>query len=85
MPTIQRSPPASSVRYFELPDVREPDLASQRDVVGAYLAAARDGDFEALLAVLGPQVVLRPDGGLVRSGFSREVRDASAVACSIQC
>jgi RNA polymerase sigma-70 factor (ECF subfamily) len=38
---------------------RDPDLALQRDVVGAFLAAARDGDFEALLAVLDPDVVFR--------------------------
>ena len=39
------------------------DLADQRRVVDAFLAAARAGDFEALLAVLDPDVVLRTDGG----------------------
>ncbi len=56
------------------------DLARQREVVDAFLAAARDADFEALLATLDPDVVLRSDGGLVRPGLSREVRGARAVA-----
>jgi RNA polymerase sigma factor (sigma-70 family) len=59
------------------PDV---DLARQREVVDAYLAAAREGDFEALLAVLDPDVVLRADAGPDRPGASREVRGARAVA-----
>jgi RNA polymerase sigma factor (sigma-70 family) len=57
------------------------DLAGQRAVVGAFLAAARGGDFDALVAVLDPQVVLRADRGPV-SGASREVRGARAVAAS---
>ena len=56
------------------------DLARQREVVDAFFAASRDGDFETLLAVLDPDVVLRIDGGAVRAGLSREVRGAAAVA-----
>src|ERR671917_501471 len=56
------------------------NLPHQREVVDAFLAAAHGGDFEALLAVLDPDVVLRSDGGLVRPGLSREVRGARAVA-----
>jgi len=56
------------------------DLARQREVVDAFFAAARDGDFEALVAVLDPDVVLRADVGAVPAGASREVRGASAVA-----
>lgn len=41
----------------------DPDPTRQREVVDAYLAAARDGDFDALVAVLHPDVVLRADGG----------------------
>jgi RNA polymerase sigma factor (sigma-70 family) len=41
----------------------DPDLAQQRKVVGAFLAAARAGDFEALVAVLDPDVVFRVDAG----------------------
>ena len=56
------------------------DLARQRDVVDAFLAAARGGDFDALLAVLDPDVVLRADRAAVPSGAPREVRGAAAVA-----
>ena len=56
------------------------DLTRQREVVDAFLAAARGGDFDTLLAVLDPDVVLRSDGGVVRAGLSREVRGATAVA-----
>ena len=55
-------------------------LARQREAVDAFLAASREGDFGALLAVLDPDVVLRIDGGAVRAGLSREVRGARAVA-----
>jgi RNA polymerase sigma factor (sigma-70 family) len=58
--------------------IPDADLETQREVVDAFLAAARDGDFEALLEVLDPDVVLRADLGL--AGESREVRGARAVA-----
>jgi RNA polymerase sigma factor (sigma-70 family) len=60
--------------------VPDADLATQREVVDAFLAASRDGDFDTLLAVLDPDVVLRIDGGAVRAGLSREVRGAAGVA-----
>ncbi len=56
------------------------DLTRQRQVVDAFLAASRDGDFDALLAVLDPDVVLRADAVAVKSGASSELRGASAVA-----
>ncbi len=56
------------------------DLTGQREVVDAFLAASRGGDFEALLAVLDPDVVLRADRAAVQAGASREVRGAAAVA-----
>ena len=43
--------------------VPDADITRQRRVVDAFLAAARGGDFEALLAVLDPDVVLRADAG----------------------
>jgi RNA polymerase sigma-70 factor (ECF subfamily) len=55
------------------------DLARQREVVDAFLAAARGGDFDALVAVLDPDVVLRIDRGALRPGASREVRGVPAV------
>ncbi len=60
--------------------VADADLATQREVVEAFLAASREGDFDALLAVLDPDVVLRADRGAVPAGASREVRGAEAVA-----
>jgi RNA polymerase sigma factor (sigma-70 family) len=58
--------------------VSDADLDTQREVVDAFLAAAREGDFQALLEVLDPEVVLRVDLGPL--GGSREVRGARAVA-----
>jgi RNA polymerase sigma factor (sigma-70 family) len=58
--------------------VPDADLDTQRKVVDAFLAAAREGDFEALLEVLDPEVVLRADLGA--EGGSREVRGARLVA-----
>jgi RNA polymerase sigma factor (sigma-70 family) len=58
--------------------VPDPDLARQRQVVEAFLAASREGDFEALLAVLDEDVVLRADYG--DAGASRLIRGARAVA-----
>src|SRR5436309_6128216 len=43
--------------------IPDPDLDRQREVVDAFLAASREGDFEALVAVLDPEVVLRQDLG----------------------
>lgn len=59
---------------------RQPDLARRGEVVQAFLAAARDGDFEALLSVLDPDVLLLSDGTAVRKGSPGEVRGATAVA-----
>src|SRR5262249_19645250 len=55
------------------------DRRRQRIVVDAFLAAVQDGNFEALVAVLDPAIVLRADGGAVK-GMSRLVRGAQAVA-----
>jgi RNA polymerase sigma-70 factor (ECF subfamily) len=56
----------------------EADLRNQRRVVDAFLAAARDGDFEALVTLLDPEIVLRADGGSA-TGMSRVVRGAQQV------
>jgi RNA polymerase sigma-70 factor, ECF subfamily len=60
--------------------VPDADLARQRAVVDAFFAAAREGHFDGLLAVLDPGVVLRADRGTVSLGASRVVRGAPAVA-----
>ena len=58
----------------------EHDLARQRRVIDAFFAASRDGDFEALLEVLDPDVELRIDGGILRADGSLVLRGADAVA-----
>src|SRR5438552_15436223 len=58
----------------------ETDLTRQREVVDAFFAAARDGDFDALVAVPDPGVVLRSDGGVVRPAASVLVHGAEEVA-----
>jgi RNA polymerase sigma factor (sigma-70 family) len=58
--------------------VPDMDLTAQWEVVEAFLAAARDGDFDALVAVLDPDVVLRADGGL--TGLSQHLQGAETVA-----
>jgi RNA polymerase sigma-70 factor (ECF subfamily) len=56
------------------------DLSRQREVVDAFLAAAQAGDFDALLAVLDPDVVLRADRGAAAAAALEEVQGARAVA-----
>ena len=58
---------------------RRPDPARQREVLDAFLAAAREGDFGRLLAILDPDVVLRADAGTGPLGPSQVVRGAQAV------
>jgi RNA polymerase sigma factor (sigma-70 family) len=60
--------------------VPDTDLDGQWAVVDAFLAAARDGEFERLLAVLDPDVVVRSDGGALRPELVSTVRGADAVA-----
>ncbi|MEU9210297.1 sigma-70 family RNA polymerase sigma factor [Streptomyces sp. NPDC048415] len=55
------------------------DLAQQREVVDAFLAAAREGDFDALVAVLDPDVVARSEGG-VTAGATAVASGASSFA-----
>lgn len=67
------------VKGAEVP-APDPDLARQRGVVDAFFAAARGGDFDALVAVLDPDVVLRIDAGARRPAASMAIRGAAAVA-----
>ena len=85
-PMVDRSPAAARqlasrarrrVRGAEIPDS---DLTRQRTVVDAFFLAARNGDFDALVAVLHPDVVMRADFGRSRAGASTIVRGAPAVA-----
>lgn len=56
------------------------DLRRQREVVDAFLAAARAGDFEGLLTLLDPECMLRADAGPLMPNLSQAVRGANAVA-----
>jgi RNA polymerase sigma factor (sigma-70 family) len=83
-PIVDRSPDAARQlasrarrRVRAENTVPDADVEAQREVVEAFLAAARDGDFDGLVAVLDPDVVLRQDFGTTAS---REVRGAEAVA-----
>lgn len=61
-------------------ETRPHDLPRQRRVVDAYLAAVREGDFEGLVRVLDPDVVLRADAGASPAGRRVELRGADVVA-----
>jgi hypothetical protein len=86
-PLVDRSPEAArqlasrARRHVQgehtIPDA---DIDTQRQIVAAFLAAARDADFEALLQVLDPDVVLRADLGPLATGTPRQIRGAAAVA-----
>jgi RNA polymerase sigma-70 factor (ECF subfamily) len=84
-PIVDRSPEAARQlasrarrRVHAQRAVPDADLETQREVVGAFLAAARDGDFDRLVEVLDPEVVLRADAG--PAGGSVELRGAATVA-----
>ena len=85
-PIVGRTPAAARqlasrarrrVQGAPVPDV---DLDGQWAVVDAFLAAARHGDFERLMAVLDPDVVVRSDGGAARPELAATIRGAQAVA-----
>ena len=87
-PMVGRSPQAARqlasrsrrrVKGAEIP-APDPDLARQREVVDAFFQAARGGDFDALVAVLDPEVILRTDFGARRPGAPKVFHGAAAVA-----
>jgi RNA polymerase sigma-70 factor (ECF subfamily) len=89
-PIVDRSPDAARQlasrarrRVRGATPVQDDDLAAQWEVVEAFLAASRSGDFEGLVAVLDPDVVLRADGGTI-AGLSHVVHGAEAVARQAQ-
>jgi RNA polymerase sigma factor (sigma-70 family) len=82
---IDRSPAAtrqlaSRARRRVKGDAPTPDLTRQRRMVDAYLAAARDGDFEALVRLLDPDVVLRADAAAIPTSAPVVLRGARNVA-----
>jgi RNA polymerase sigma factor (sigma-70 family) len=90
-PIVDRSPDAarqlaSRARRRVQGEAPTPDadVNTQREVLDAFLAAAREGNFEGLLKVLDPDVVLRADRGAASIGGSRVVRGAANVARQAQ-
>ena len=86
-PIVERSPAATrqlasrARRRVQGADTTpDADLTRRREVVQAFLAASRDGDLGALVAVLDPDVVVRADQAVVRTGAEPEVRGVDAVA-----
>ena len=85
-PIVGRSPEAArqlasrARRRVQGASPSEADRPRKREVVEAFLAASRNGDFEALLAVLDPDVVARADATVVQMGATSEARGAAAVA-----
>lgn len=81
-PTAARQLASRARRRVKGADVPapDPDLARQREIVNAFFLATRGGDFDALVAVLDPDVVLRSDWGTKRPGAPRVTRGATAVA-----
>lgn len=83
---LDRTPAATKMlasrarRRVQAAPVPDADLTRQRAVVDAFFAATRDGDFEALVAVLDPEVVLRGDGGSAQPTVSTLIRGARKVA-----
>ena len=87
-PMVGRTPAAARqlasrarrrVKGSEVP-APDPDLARQRGVVDAFFTAARGGDFDALVALLDPDVVLRSDWGAKRPATAGVIRGPDAVA-----
>ncbi|MGW1375758.1 RNA polymerase sigma factor SigJ [Streptomyces sp. NPDC002446] len=84
-PIVDRTPAATrqlasrARRRVQGSPAPDTDLDRQREVVDAFLAASRGGDFDALLAVLDPDVVLRADAGVAAGGMSKLVRGARSV------
>ena len=90
-PIVERSPQAARQlasrarrRVRATAPMPDADLVTQRQVIDAFTAAARDGDFDRLVAVLDPDVVLRADRGAVPVGAATEIHGAQAVASQAQ-
>ena len=86
-PMLERSPEAARKlasrarrRVQGQAPTPDPDVHRQREVVDAFFTAAREGDFDALVSVLHPDVVLRSDGGTARPQLTHVLHGAQQVA-----
>ncbi|HKU06302.1 MAG TPA: sigma-70 family RNA polymerase sigma factor [Bradyrhizobium sp.] len=89
-PIVDRTPAAArqlasrARRRVQGAPAPDAELSHKRRIVEAFLKASRDGDFEGLLAVLDPDVVVRADTAAQRLGSLPEIRGAQAVAASFK-
>ncbi len=89
-PIVDRTPAATrqlasrARRRVQGVDAPRADVAQSRELVGAFLAASRDGDFDRLLAVLSPDVVLRADATALRVAAANPGRGAPALAAEVR-
>jgi RNA polymerase sigma factor (sigma-70 family) len=89
-PIVNRTPVATrqlasrARRRIRGADAPATDIAQQRELVSAFLAASRDGDFERLVAVLSPDVVLRADDLAVRTAAANQRRGAPTLAPEVR-
>jgi RNA polymerase sigma factor (sigma-70 family) len=86
-PLVDRSPQAARQlasrarrRVGARPTTPDADVSAQWEVIDAFLSAARGGDFDALVAILDPDVVLHADGGTALAAASAQVHGALEVA-----
>jgi RNA polymerase sigma factor (sigma-70 family) len=85
-PIVDRTPAAArqlasrARRRVQGAPAPDAELSHKRRIVDAFLKASRDGDFEGLLAMLDPDVVVRADAAAQRLGSLPEIRGAQAVA-----
>ncbi|MFD7317459.1 sigma-70 family RNA polymerase sigma factor [Streptomyces sp. NPDC059883] len=89
-PIVDRTPAAARqlavrarLRVRGASTATDVDPARRREIVAAFLAATRDGDFDALLVLLDPDVVIRADRAAMKAGAAGEMRGAAAVARTI--
>ena len=90
-PIVERSAPATRklasrarARVQQQDATGQPDRRRQSALVDAFLAAARNGDFDALLAILDPDVVMHADEQAVRLGAAKETVGAEPVAAFLR-
>jgi RNA polymerase sigma factor (sigma-70 family) len=82
-PTAARQLASRARRRVQGAEAPAADISLHRELVSAFLAAARDGDFQRLVTVLSPDVVLRADERAVRTAAARQAQGAPALAAEV--
>jgi RNA polymerase sigma-70 factor (ECF subfamily) len=83
-PTAARQLASRARRRVRGTEAPAADISLHRELVGAFLAASRDGDFERLVAVLSPDVVLRADETAIRIAAARQLQGAPMLSAEVQ-